>query len=951
MPKAARPRVFISSTKEDLESYRAAARDAVLQAGRTPLMMEYFTAQDKRPPYAACMKKVREADLVVVIVAHRYGWIPDDQPKPGGKSITWLECEEARRRGKEVMAFLADEKHPWAPELREPYRLTKAIEEDRYTRKLADEVNRNRRQLDKFKAWLRNLGFCAAFGAEGDLKAAILAALFGQETPQHNPGKYLQWLIGQTSKIDMRGLQVGSGKAHSFPIEDLYIPLRTVTSAGTGKPEEPGRNLSDASPLETALKHRTLVIVGDPGSGKTTFLRRIGCELAGGTAKRLARFQGFPILIRVAELEEHIEHCWGNRTESSPAAKESPAWLGHFLGRRSEDQKWELDREFFEQKLGEATTVVLLDGLDEAPSVQRRESMARLFESAVGLYRSCRFVVTTRPGAYTGRSVLTDFQQVQIGELGMEAIEAFLRHWSSCLFVGNAAGAKKHAGELGGALRARVEIRRMARNPLMLTALAVVHWNDKRLPEQRAELYESIVNWLAESREQRPGREPAKRCLALLGHLALGMQNRPRGRLTEVATGVAAKMIAPNFRRVPESEKLALAQSFLEQEEVDSGIVVKRGATLRFWHLTFQEYLAGRTIAGLPDATQQKLLLGGDRLYRPEWREVVLLMAGTLLVRQGAEKVDGFLEALLEKAAPDRSLASRARCAGLIGAILNDLRPLAYPFADPRYGEILQSVLEIFDPAKAEAIDLKVRVEAAEALGQAGDPRLREDNWVTMEKGTFRIGEEKKNDPEAAPHEAPIREVKLKAFQIGRYPVTVEEFRRFVEDDGYQKESLWKDGGFGEWTEPGEWEEQRLHPNRPVVNVTWYEAAAYCAWDRGRLPAEAEWERVARGKERRRYPWGNELPDTSRANYDETKIGKATPVGLFPRGATPEGVQDLAGNVWEWVADWYEKDQGKVVRGGSWINVQWYLRAAVRGGLVPEGRVYDFGFRCAREVS
>ncbi|MGH7554584.1 MAG: DUF4062 domain-containing protein, partial [Longimicrobiales bacterium] len=387
------PAVFISSTSEDLESYRNAARDALLQARRTPLMMEYFTAQGKRPPYAACMKKVREADVVFVIVAHRYGWVPDDQPPPGGKSITWLECDEAVKCGKEVVPFLVSEKHAWPLELREAYRLNKAIEEDHYTPELAEEVNRNRRQLDKFKEWLGNLGFRAEFASEGDLKAAVLAAIYGEDATEQNPAKYLEWLREQTGWIDIRGLSVGSGKANRFPIGDLYIPLTTMEGAA-----ESARELREPVPLQRALKHKKLVIVGDPGGGKTTFLRRIAFELCGGSGMKLP-FEGFPIPIRVAEIEEHIANCSRRQEARSPTTGEVAAWLPHFLARRSDELKWELDEGFFEQKLADPSTVVLLDGLDEAPNAQRRESIARLFESATGVYRKCRFVVTTRPGA------------------------------------------------------------------------------------------------------------------------------------------------------------------------------------------------------------------------------------------------------------------------------------------------------------------------------------------------------------------------------------------------------------------------------------------------------------------------------------------------------------------------------------------------------------------------
>jgi formylglycine-generating enzyme required for sulfatase activity len=274
--------------------------------------------------------------------------------------------------------------------------------------------------------------------------------------------------------------------------------------------------------------------------------------------------------------------------------------------------------------------------------------------------------------------------------------------------------------------------------------------------------------------------------------------------------------------------------------------------------------------------------------------------------------------------------------------------------------------------AEQWVIDLEVRLEAAEALGQAGDPRLREDNLVTIPAGAFLMGAQKKNkskpnyDPEADGDESPVHKVELDAYQLGRYPVTVEEYRRFVADEGYSNQRWWKAGGFEERSEPGHWDEQVQHPNWPVVRVSWFEAAAYCAWAGGRLPTEAEWERAAREVDGRKYPWGPEEPTPERANYDQTKVGRPTPVGLFPRGATPEGIQDLAGNVWEWIADWYAPDyyrsspranpQGpnggtyRVLRGGAWLVGSWNLRSAVRLRGVPMDRLVTFGFRCAREI-
>jgi len=972
--------VFISSTKEDLEAYRVAARDAAIRAGFLPRMMEYFVAEGAKPPYAECMAKVDAADVLVVIVAHRYGWKPPDQPPPGAKSITWLECEQALKNGREVLAFLVDEKAEWPPELKESYRVSKAIEEGRYTPELADEVNGNVAKLKELKGWLDGRGICPRFTNPDGLRADVEAALNdclrrhagaapAPRAATQDPTKYLAWLRQETAWIDIRGLQVGSGRAHRFPIDELYIPLTTLEfEAGEKGPE---RAMRQPVALEEALQRRRLVIMGDPGSGKTTFLRRIAYELCSDAGKLKLPGSGFPILVRIGELEEHMDACLRQGAAGAPTTRESPAWLGHFLECRSREHKWGLDAEFFESKLGEKSTYVLLDGLDEATSEAQREWMARLFEQATGTYEQCRFVVTTRPAAYTGEATLAGFDEVRIDDLTPEAVEDFLGHWSACLYPNEPGKAEGHRSQLVEALHARVEIRRMARNPVMLTALAVVHWNEKRLPEQRADLYESIVTWLARSREQIEGREPADRCLAVLGHLALAMQNQSKGRLTQVGKGPAAEMIAAQFRDAAEEERLERAGKFLAQNEVDSGIIVSRGSDVRFWHLTFQECLAARAIAGLPDNQQHELLLTGERLYRPEWREVMLLLGG-ILVRQGRKKVDGLFGAVLDRVGARATLAEKARCAGLVGTMLRDLRPATYQFADKRYEEVLEAALGVFDAKKSRGIDLKVRLEAAEALGQAGDPRLRDDNWVTIPAGAFLMGAQSKRkskpnyDPEALDREAEVHEVELRAYQIGRYPVTVEEFQRFMEDEGYQSGQWWKEGGFGEWSEPRDWEEQLRYRNRPVVGVTWYEAAAYCAWAGGRLLTEAEWERAARGLEGRKYPWGDEVPDPSRANYDRTRIGRPSPVGLFPLGATPEGIQDLAGNVWERIADWYVPDyyrrsprqnpkgpddgQLKVVRGGCWSCGSGDLRGAARGRDEPGNRLLDQGFRCAREI-
>ncbi|MBL8233729.1 MAG: SUMF1/EgtB/PvdO family nonheme iron enzyme [Bryobacterales bacterium] len=629
-------------------------------------------------------------------------------------------------------------------------------------------------------------------------------------------------------------------------------------------------------------------------------------------------------------------------------SKKSAEWLVHYLGHHA--SKWDLTPEFFQDRLNRPETLLLIDGLDEATNDQQRALFARMFEEVTSDY-ACRMVVTTRPKAYENQSVLHGFERTEVEDLDPEAVERFLRHWSAGLHRKSPTKAAELYSELSGALAARPEIRHMARNPLMLTALAVVQHNDNRLPEQRAELYESIVKWLARQREgSRVDRKPEE-CLDLFGRLALRMQQHQDGRLVDVGRGQAADWIAPRLKGENPKQQ---ALDFLAQEEVNSAIITSTGSRIRYWHLTFQEYLAARAIAGLEDGDQHQLFQENRRLYRPEWREVMRLLAGTLMSRQGVEKVEALFRAVLNTA-DQQPLKRKAECVGLLGSILADLRPTHYVPADPRFEPLLKEVMAIFEPSFTSGVNLKV--EAAEAIGRFGDPRLEQDNRVWIPGGTFWMGAQRKAkskpnyDREARAHEGPVHRVTLKGFHIGKYRVTVAEYAKFLDSNPSHQ--------------PEDWDTQLLRPNRPVVLVSWHNADAYCQWAGGHLPTEAQWEFAARGTNSRRYPWGDTDPSPEHANFDGTGLEskEPTPVGLFPNGASEHNVMDMAGNVWEWVADWYgsykqdeqenptgpKKGEYRVVRGGAYRYEAANLRSACRDGDHPVGWGSSIGFRCTWE--
>ena len=203
--------------------------------------------------------------------------------------------------------------------------------------------------------------------------------------------------------------------------------------------------------------------------------------------------------------------------------------------------------------------------------------------------------------------------------------------------------------------------------------------------------------------------------------------------------------------------------------------------------------------------------------------------------------------------------------------------------------------------------------------------------------------------------ERPVHTVTLEGFWIDRTEVTNVQYARCVADGtcGPPSET--------DSATQGSYYGDSRSDDYPVIYVSWHDAETYCHWSGGRLPTEAEWEYAARGPDGHIYPWGDDAPNDALLNYEEN-VGDTTQVGAYPDGATWVGAMDMAGNVWEWVSDWYAGDyyasspalapKGpetgnlKVLRGGSWFNDEAYVRAATRSSDLPENRIYDVGFRC-----
>ncbi len=241
--------------------------------------------------------------------------------------------------------------------------------------------------------------------------------------------------------------------------------------------------------------------------------------------------------------------------------------------------------------------------------------------------------------------------------------------------------------------------------------------------------------------------------------------------------------------------------------------------------------------------------------------------------------------------------------------------------------------------------------------------------WIPVPAGEFEMGAE---GGAAEADEAPKHKVYLDAYLIGKYEVTNKQYHMFVKATGHRlpqnccepKYTTWKGDAPMDGTD-----------DLPIFNISWDDAAAFCKWVSGRLPTEAEWEKAAKGTDGRIYPWGNESPMSgNRANFSFEPVSVwEGPASLakkdqYEHGKSPYGAYEMAGNVWEWVSDWYDEayykngpaknpmgpadGKTKVIRGGSWRNNADTIRTTNRNGKhVPSDRRVYIGTRCAKDAA
>ncbi len=804
---------------------------------------------------------------------------------------------------------------------------------------------------------------------------------------------YLNWMLTSTRNVPLAGVDpkaVAEDVHADLDLAAVYTSLNTLRAEATlERGLRPDRAVRRLSALEVLNAEQHLVLLGNPGSGKSTFINFVTLCLAGeNLGHPVANLER--LIVPLPQAEESQLQPWEHgqlvpiRVVLRDLAARGLPPVGQVA---SGDMLWkfivaelpETLREFaapLRQELLDYGGLVMLDGLDEVPEAdQRRDLVRAAVQGFVAMFPRARVLVTSRIYAYQKQAWKMDgFVEVVLAPFERGQIRRFVEGWYA--HVGPLCGlstdeARGRAVLLNTAIEHSARLAELATRPLLLTLMASLHaWRGGTLPEQREELYADAVELLLDQWEGQKVRRGAdgqpqliqpslaewlkvdqKAMRALLNRIAFEA-HRDQPDLIGTADVAQDRLVRELMRLATNPD--ARPQRLIEHLSVRSGLLEPRGiGVYAFPHRTFQEYLAACHLADhdFPDELARLLRAEPNR-----WREVVLL-AGAKASRGTATAAWLLAEALCY--APCAAPASREPqpeadywAALLAAQVLMENNCLA------NVAERNRSKVEHIRGWLVHCLTLGAlppvdRAEVGRALSVVGDPRDLEE-LVAIPAGKFWMGDQKGsssfvvNDPQ--------HQVDLPAFKIAKYPVTAGQWKRFVEATHYK----------------GDANALKGYDNHPVVYVSWRDAQAFCRWltdewhkadkigknEIVRLPAEAEWEKVARDNDRRDWPWGNTF-DVNKANTGEGAIGGTSAVGCFSSGASLYGCLDMAGNVWEWTqsksakypyksSDGREEwsgDAARVVRGGSWKNNHDYARCAYRYNSHPDLCFENFGFR------
>ncbi len=731
--------------------------------------------------------------------------------------------------------------------------------------------------------------------------AAVVEKMTATKALPQSRVNYLNHLVDRYRYLDFRGMGVSDRVPLRLPLLEMYVPLKARIELPEGETwrrglrlagrqlspaetETVGLRLSEPQPvLELLRQHPGLVVLGDPGAGKTTFLKYLALRLAQAEGEALGLGSRLPVLLPLS--------AYAN------ALAEADISLDRFIADYYHQRVGELSlAPLLATALADGQALLLLDGLDEVKSSpQRRLVVDRVVDFFCAYRRQGnKFILTSRIVGYREvRPTTEGLAECTLVDFEIAEITDFIDKWTTALeraargdtpVAAEAAGRER--AELLAAVARNPGVRDLAANPLLLTILALMKRQGITLPERRVELYQKYVETLLKHWNLARGLDrPASRDLdvietiRVLAPLALWMhQTSPgvglvkREALLRQLTGILAE------RGQPEPEQAA--RQLLADAREHASLLLERGAgEYGFIHLTFQEYLAAVAIAHRaqrgPEAVVDFLAgyVGDDN-----WREVTLLTIAYLGLIQQWDELAGRVVRQLIKNSPGEP----GQAVVLAGQAVADAWPGG---VDPATKNWLGQVL-----AKTMAADRRVkphlRAAAGDALAKLGDRRpgvdllspfpppeerlgvrtLPDLEFCFIPAGPFWLGSPAEDD-QAYADEKPLHRVVLPYdYWLGRYPVTVAQFDAFVAARGYQNPAYWPEAiANGAWQAGkfrrrlydlkdnkivvvGEEEVDRPYdfgepfnlPNHPAVGISWYEALAFCRWLEEQLAVNSE---------------------------------------------------------------------------------------------------------------
>lgn len=736
-----------------------------------------------------------------------------------------------------------------------------------------------------------------------------------------------------------------------------------------------------------AQRYASMVLLGGPGSGKSTFVKYLlGQYITNKLALEGFESGLFPIFISFRNISKGL---FEQQINNKPTVEQEKI-LVRTLKQQIQEEVFadgccDLE-DFFEEKWRQGDYFLVLDGLDEVPEEQR-EVMRKTVVALRNLKnKPKRLLITCRVRSYIGEAVLPEIQGFTLASLNNTQINLFINQWyekTAAEYKLSEEETRKRTDNLKNEAK-RDSLIELSRNPMLLTTMTLIHQRDAILPDQRVKVYKLAVDILVKrwqtikgdgdsSTELKEFLKQDERVIETLGIIAYHAHRSQKGDLDRYEL---IKILEEDARL-----NIGFIDAFLKYIDQRSGLITGLGSApgkptrYSFPHRTFQEYLAGCYLVRQENIEQLLDKLAGekDRWYLPVQYAFEYLyfyeLRGKLLLKALR---DGWNQDFQK----DDAIAQRRLLwAGCITRIFwRDFMEKEKEVAqqNPSINQLKTRLVKSF----GLALIPKEWVEAGEILVEIGDPRFygeelfylpKDENlgFVEVPAGKFWMGE--KNE---------MYQVELPTYYLSKFMVTVDQFRFFSEMAKYTKfnQDALKDKN-----------------NQPVRFMTWYNAIEYCSWmqeqliksadtpawmreklDQGwriTLPSEAEWEKAARGNTQNKYPWGNEI-NPEDANYHLTQIGGPSTVGCFPGHGLGGQFYDLSGNLWDWTRSlWGEKfdkpdfeypylntlkqedldapkNIRRVRRGGSFLSDEDFLRCAYRYRNNPSLVSLDFsGFR------